>query len=67
MSMNSKVYAEGQNIIIDSPVEQSATISDIAGHAWSVKLKAGRNEIPVRASGIYIVRIKEKATKLILR
>ncbi len=67
MSMNSKVSANGQNIIIDSPVEQSATISDIAGHAWSVKLQAGRNEIPVYASGIYIVRIKDKATKLILR
>ena len=67
MSMNSKVSSEGQNIIIDSPVEQSATISDISGHAWSVKLQAGRNEIPVNASGIYIVRIKDKATKLILR
>ncbi len=67
MIMNSKVYAEGLNIIIESPVEQSAVISDIAGHAWRVNLKAGWNEIPVNASGIYIVRIREKTTKLMLK
>lgn len=67
MLMNIKVYAESQTIIIESPVEQSAIISDIYGHAWSVSLQAGRNEIPVNASGIYIVRIHEKTTKLMLK
>ena len=67
LAMNSKIYAEGQNIIIKSPVEQSVVISDIAGRAWSVKLKAGLNEIPVNASGVYLVRIREKTTKLILK
>ena len=67
MLMNIKVYAEGQNIIIDCPVEQSAIISDISGHAWRVNLQAGRNEIPVNASGIFIVRIREKTTKLMLK
>ena len=67
LAMNSKIYAEGQNIIIESPVEQSAVISDIAGHVWNVDLQKGRNEIPVNASGIYIVRIREKTTKLMLK
>ena len=67
MLMSTKVYAEGQNIIIESPVEQSAIISDISGHAQSVNLYVGRNEIPVNASGIYIVRIREKVTKLMLK
>lgn len=67
MLMNIKVYAEGQNIIIESPVEQSAIISDIAGHAWRVNLQVGHNEIPVNASGIFIVRIREKTTKLMLK
>ncbi len=67
LAMNSKVYAEGQSIIIESPVEQSAIISDISGHAQSVNLNIGRNEIPVNASGIYIVRIREKTTKLMLK
>lgn len=67
MLMNIKVYAEGQSIIIESPEEQSAVISDISGHARRVNLQVGRNEIPVNASGIYIVRIREKTTKLMLK
>ena len=67
LTMNSKVYAEGLNIIIESPVEQSAVISDISGRARSFNLQAGRNEIPVNASGIFIVRIREKTTKLMLK
>ncbi len=67
MLMNYKVYAEGLNIIIDCPEAENAIISDIAGHAWKVNLQAGRNEIPVNASGIYIVRIREKTTKLMIK
>ena len=62
-----KIYAEGQNIVIESPVEQSAVISDVAGRAWTVNLQVGRNEIPVNASGIFIVRVREKTAKLMLR
>ena len=66
-TMDSKVYANGLNIIIDSPIEQSAIISDISGHAQRVNLQAGHNEIPVNASGIYIVAIRDRATKLVLK
>ncbi len=67
LTMNSKVYAEGLNIIIESPVEQKALISDIAGHIREVNLQAGRNEVPVNANGVFIVRIREKTTKLMLK
>lgn len=67
LAMSSKVYAEGLSIIIESPVEQKAVISDIAGHVREVNLQAGRNEIPVNSSGIYFVRIREKSTKLMLK
>ena len=67
LAMSSKIYANGQNIVIESPVEQNAIISDMAGRARSVSLQAGRNEIPVNASGIYIVRTREKTTKLIIK
>lgn len=67
LAMNSKIYAEGLNIIIESPVTQNAIISDISGRARSVNLQAGRNKIPVNASGIYIVRIREKTTKLMIK
>lgn len=65
--MSAKVYAEGLNIIIETPIEQKALISDIAGHVREVNLKAGRNEIPVNANGVFIVRIREKTTKLMLK
>lgn len=67
LSMSSKIYADGQNIVIESPEEQNALISDLAGRARNVSLQVGRNEIPVNASGIYIVRIREKTTKLIIK
>lgn len=67
LTANVNIFAEGQEIIIDTPEEQNATISDLAGRARNVKLQAGRNVIPVNESGIYIVRIREKTTKLMLR
>ena len=67
LAMNSRIYAEGQKIIIECPVEQTAVISDISGCATTVNLQAGQNVIPVNSSGIYIVRIREKTTKLMLK
>jgi hypothetical protein len=67
LAMSSKIYAEGQSIIIESPLEQSAIICDISGRARNINLQAGRNEIPVSASGIYIVRIREKTAKLMIK
>lgn len=67
MLMSPKVYADGQNIIIETPVAQDAIVSDIAGHAQKIQLTVGSNEIPVNASGVYIIRIREKTTKLILK
>ena len=67
LASNSKIYAEGQTIIIESAVEQSAVICDVAGHAQSVNLQTGRNEIPVDASGIYIVRTRDKSAKLMIK
>lgn len=66
-AMEAKIYAEGQSIIIESPVQQSAVICDISGHGQRVNLQAGHNKIPVNASGIYIVRIGEKSAKLMIK
>lgn len=67
IASEAKIFAEGRNIVIESPMEQSAVISDVAGRAWTVNLQVGRNEIPVNASGIFIVRVREKTAKLMLR
>ena len=67
LAMNSRIYADGHSIIIESSVGQEAIISDISGRAQRVNLQAGHNEIPVNASGVYIVRIREKTAKLMIK
>ena len=62
-----KIYAEGQVIVIESAVEQNAVICDVAGRGRTVSLMVGRNEIPVNAGGLYIVRVRDKAAKLLLK
>jgi hypothetical protein len=61
------ITAQRQNIVIDSPVDQSAVISDTNGHSRRVNLKAGRNEIPVVATGIHIVRVGDNTAKLLIK
>ena len=65
--MDVKIYAEGGDIVIETPVEQSAVISDIAGRARRVNLEAGRNVIPGNGNGVHIVRVGEKTAKLMLK
>ena len=66
-SQSVNIFAQGQDIIIDSPTEQSATICDIVGHSRSVNLEAGRNVIPAGATGIHIVRVGNHTAKLLIR
>lgn len=66
-SQNVNIVAQGHDIIIDSPIDQSATICDINGHARSVSLKAGRNVIPASATGIHIVRVGNATAKLFIK
>mgnify|MGYP002625079300 CR=1 FL=1 len=63
----SRIYAEGNDIVIETPVEGTALVSDAMGRARRVNLQAGRNVIPAGASGIHIVRVGDKTAKLMLR
>lgn len=67
MMMDVRIFAEGQNIIIESSTQQSAIISDLTGRARTVSLQVGRNEIPVNSSGVYVVRVGKESKKLMLR
>lgn len=67
MSAAVRIYAEGQDIIIETPVDQSAVISDIAGRARRVTLRAGRNTIGGNAGGVHIIRVGTQTAKLLLR
>lgn len=67
MSIKAKIYAEGQVVVIESPVEQNAVISDMMGRALTAGLQPGRNEVPVNGGGVYIVRVGNKTVKLLLK
>lgn len=62
-----RIYAEGNDIIIESPVSQEVVISDVAGRAYSVSVTEGRNVIPARFSGVVIVSAGSKTAKLMVK
>lgn len=62
-----KIYAVGRDIVIDSPYEQTATISQINGIVKAVSLNEGRNEIKDCEIGIYIIKTDRLTTKLIIK
>ena len=61
------IYADGQNIIIESPINQEVSISDLAGRVRRVNVTAGRNVIAGNSNGVYIVIADGKASKLMLK
>ncbi len=62
-----RIYADGHDIIIETPVSQRVVISDIAGHAYSVDVAEGRTIIPARTSGVMIVTAGNKTAKLLVK
>ena len=62
-----RIYADGSDIIVESPVNQQVVISDIAGHAYSVDVTEGRNVIPARTSGVILVTAGNKTVKLMVK
>ena len=61
------IYADGRDIIIETPVSQQVMISDVAGHVYSVDVTEGRNVIPTRYSGVMIVTAGDKTAKLLVK
>ena len=61
------IYSDGHDIIVESPVDQVVTVSDIAGRAQQVKVIAGYNVIPNPGDGIYVVGARGKTAKLMLK
>ena len=62
-----RIYSDGHDIIVESPVDQVVTVSDIAGRAQQVKVIAGYNVIPNPGDGIYVVGARGKTAKLMLK
>ena len=60
------IYSDGQNIIVESPIEVMVNVSDLIGRTITVKAKAGRTVIPLSGNGIYIVNAAGTIAKLML-
>lgn len=66
ITANVKIYSDGHNIIIETPVATTATVSDIAGHTSSIELTAGRNTIPTNG-GFHFVTVNGQSAKLLTK
>ena len=62
-----RIYSDGHDIIVESPVDQVLTVSDMAGRAQQVKVNAGYNVIPNPGNGFYVVAARGKTAKLMLK
>lgn len=61
-----RIYTDGSNIIVESPVNQRVIISDVVGRSYSVDVTEGRNVIPARNSGVVVVTGGGKIAKLMI-
>ncbi len=61
-----RIYTDGHDIIVESPVAQSVAITDLVGRSYTVNVIAGRNVIPARTSGVVIVTAGDKSAKLMV-
>ena len=62
-----RIYADGHDIIVESPVSQRVTISDISGRSRSIQVNAGRNVIPTNTTGTLVVTAGGKAAKIMVK
>ena len=61
-----RIYSDGKNIVVESPVDTQVTVCDVLGRSQSVNVKAGRTVIPVN-SGVYVVNANGITAKMSLR
>ena len=62
-----RIFADGRDIIVETPVSQQVVISDVAGHAYSVDVPQGRTIIPAKTTGVMIVTAGDKTAKLLIK
>ena len=67
LKANARIYSDGQNIVVESPVDVTVNVSDLLGRTTLVKAKAGRTVIPTDGNGIYIVNAGGAVAKLMLK
>ena len=61
-----RIYVQGGNIIVDTPVDGTVVIALPNGIGMSRKVTAGRNVFKAPASGVVLVKMNGNVAKLIL-
>ncbi len=67
LKANIRIYSDGQDIVVESPVDVTVNVSDMLGRTTLLKAKAGRTVIPTDGNGIYIVNAGGAVAKLMLK
>lgn len=67
LKANVRIYSDGQDIVVESPVDVTVNVSNLLGRTTLVKAKAGRTVIPTDGNGIYIVNVGGAVAKLMLK
>ena len=61
------ISTQGKDIVICTPFDAIAVITQVNGISKAVEIKSGNNVIPVDKSGIYIVTVNNMTTKVIIK
>ena len=67
LTANVRIYSDGHNIIVESPIDVAVNVSDLLGRTTVVTAKAGRTVIPTDGKGLYIVNAAGAVAKLMLK
>lgn len=61
------IYVEGYNIVIETPNSQVVSVVTADGQCVNYDIEAGKNTIPVSASGMYIIKTESIVEKVIIK
>lgn len=60
-----KLYANGDRVVVDTPVSEQMTIANIGGMTQTVMLRPGRNIVSLSGTGLYIIKVADKTVKIL--
>ena len=65
VSAGTRFYHNGDNIIVESPVDQTVTVTAVNGMSRTIRVNAGKTAITLPDHrGIYIIKVGDKVTKI---
>lgn len=62
-----RIYAQNNVVMIESPVDGVAQITSVDGKSWTVDVVSGVNEYEIAESGVYVVKFDETTEKVFIK